>query len=112
MNEIEKENLRSSVYKILSKCVKSNFENDTAKSNTGLIIGKIQSGKTMSFTSVLSLARDNNYKLAIVISGRTNLLLKQTNQKTKKGLEDDTSLISINPRHIIPKLFQVNYIEN
>ena len=37
----------------------------------------------MSFTSVLSLARDNNYKLAIVISGRTNLLLKQTTERLK-----------------------------
>ena len=52
----------------------------------------------MSFTSVLSLARDNNYKLAIVISGRTNLLLKQTTKRLRKDLEDDTSLISINPR--------------
>lgn len=98
LNVIEKENLRTSAINILSKCVKSNFENDTEKSNTGLVIGKIQSGKTMSFTSVLSLARDNNYKLAIVISGRTNLLLKQTTERLKKDLEDDTSLISINPR--------------
>ena len=47
LNEIEKENLRTSSINILSKCVKSNFENDTAKSNTGLIIGKIQSGKKL-----------------------------------------------------------------
>ena len=45
LNEIEKENLRSSAIKNIIKMRKSNFENDTAKSNTGLIIGKIQSEK-------------------------------------------------------------------
>ena len=98
LNEIEKENLRSSSINILSKCIESKFEEDTVKSNIGLVIGKIQSGKTMSFTSVLSMARDNNYKVAIVISGRSNLLLKQTTERLKEDLEDDESLISVNPR--------------
>jgi hypothetical protein len=98
LNEIEKENLRSSSINILSKCIDSKFEEDTVKSNIGLVIGKIQSGKTMSFTSVLSMARDNNYKVAIVISGRSNLLLKQTTERLKEDLEDDESLISVNPR--------------
>ena len=99
LSDSEKENLRTSSINILRKCVNSDFDNNTIKSNTGLVIGKIQSGKTMSFTSVLSLARDNNYKIAIVISGRSNLLLKQTTERLKKDLEDlDESLISVNPR--------------
>src|SRR5436305_959366 len=38
-------------------------------SDTGLVIGLIQSGKTLSFTSVAALARDNRYPLVIVIAG-------------------------------------------
>ena len=58
-------------------------------SNTGLVIGKIQSGKTMSFTSLINLANDNDFKVIFVISGRTNLLLNQTRDRLKKDLLND-----------------------
>src|ERR1700748_612226 len=35
----------------------------TANSDTGLVIGYVQSGKTLSFTTVTALARDNNYRV-------------------------------------------------
>src|SRR5438105_6576853 len=38
---------------------------------TGLVIGYVQSGKTMSMTAVSALARDNTYRIVIVISGTT-----------------------------------------
>lgn len=42
---------------------------------TGLVIGYVQSGKTLSFTTVTALARDNGYRLVIVLAGtKTNLL--------------------------------------
>jgi len=36
---------------------------------TCLAIGYIQSGKTMSFTTLTALARDNEYQIVIVITG-------------------------------------------
>src|SRR5689334_15805043 len=37
------------------------------QSTTGLVLGYVQSGKTLSFTTVAALARDNGYPMVIVI---------------------------------------------
>jgi len=58
------------------------------ESTTGLVLGYVQSGKTLSFTTVAALARDNGYPLVVVITGvGTNLLGQST-----KRLEDDLQL--------------------
>ncbi len=43
-----------------------------------MMLGRIQSGKTRSFIGVISLAFDNGYDLAIVLTKGTNALAKQT----------------------------------
>ena len=45
---------------------------------TGLVVGHVQSGKTLSFTTVIALARDNGIPLVIVAAGTKNPLLGQT----------------------------------
>ena len=45
---------------------------------TGLVVGYVQSGKTLSFTTVMALARDNNYQLVIVVAGTSKPLLNQS----------------------------------
>ena len=91
----EKNSLKESSIKILKNSVKSTFQNNSKENNTGLVIGKIQSGKTMSFTSVISLARDNGYRIVIVISGRTNLLLSQTVERLTGDLVIGDKYISL-----------------
>lgn len=95
LTDTEKENLRKSSKDILSKCVPA-LNQKNYSSNVGLVIGKIQSGKTTSFTSLLALARDNGYKIAIIIAGRTNLLLKQTSDRLNKDLNQNDINISVN----------------
>ena len=90
----EQANLLDSSIKILSQSVKPTFQSDSSINNTGLIIGKIQSGKTMSFTSLIALARDNGYKLVIILSGRQTLLLNQTRDRLKSDLSSKDKLIS------------------
>src|SRR4051794_13127852 len=46
--------------------------------DTGLVVGYVQSGKTMSFTTVTALARDNHYRMVIVIAGISDPLLNQS----------------------------------
>jgi hypothetical protein len=53
---------------------------------TGLVLGRVQSGKTSSFTAVSALAHDNNYKMVIVIAGTTELLVKQTSERLAHDL--------------------------
>lgn len=50
-------------------------------SRTGLVVGSVQSGKTASFTTVAALARDNQYRLVIVITGISTNLLGQSNDR-------------------------------
>jgi hypothetical protein len=53
---------------------------------TGLAVGYVQSGKTMSFTTVAALARDNGYALVIVIAGTAVPLLAQSSQRLEADL--------------------------
>ncbi|MFG2043999.1 Z1 domain-containing protein [Dactylosporangium sp. NPDC048998] len=46
--------------------------------STGLVIGKVQSGKTNSFLALSALASDNGYRLIILLSGTKNILKGQT----------------------------------
>lgn len=58
---------------------------------TGLVVGYVQSGKTMSFETVAALARDNNFHIVIVIAGTSNPLLAQSSNRLKKDLGLDDS---------------------
>jgi hypothetical protein len=74
----------SSAASILSKSV----DPQTATgSETGLVVGYVQSGKTLSFTTVMALARDNGFQLVIVVAGTSKLLLKQSTDRLRKDLQ-------------------------
>ncbi|QHC65069.1 hypothetical protein GSU69_19640 (plasmid) [Rathayibacter festucae] len=55
-------------------------------SQTGLIVGRVQSGKTLSYEAVIALARDNGFALVVVISGISNPLLDQGVKRLRKDL--------------------------
>jgi hypothetical protein len=55
-------------------------------SETGLAVGYVQSGKTMSFTTVAALARDNGYAIVVVIAGTSIPLLRQSTDRLHKDL--------------------------
>jgi hypothetical protein len=56
-------------------------------SATGLIVGQVQSGKTMSFTTVIGLARDNGFPLVILVAGNKDPLLKQSHDRLARDLD-------------------------
>lgn len=56
---------------------------------TGLVVGYVQSGKTMSFETVIALARDNGYGVVIVLAGTKNNLRDQSEDRLKKDLGID-----------------------
>ena len=61
-----------------------------SKTNSvGLALGFVQSGKTMSFTTLAALAADNNYKVIIAILGNTHLLLSQNTSRLMSDLRID-----------------------
>ena len=69
---------------ILARCVSPT---GPAKVTTGLVIGYVQSGKTLSFTMVAALAKDNGYRLVIVLSGTTVVLSDQSTRRLEKDLQ-------------------------
>ncbi len=72
----------SNAAKTLSYCPNPNTA--IHEQETGIVIGKVQSGKTSNFISLISLAFDNNYDIAIVLGGTKKPLLQQNTDRIKE----------------------------
>lgn len=68
---------------ILGRCIEPA---DDDRANAGLVIGHVQSGKTLSFTSVAAIARDNGFHLIIVLAGYTKNLRAQSAERLRGDL--------------------------
>lgn len=73
--------------RILGRCLPPD---EAGTAETGMVVGYVQSGKTMSFETVIALARDNGYGLVIVLAGTKKNLLDQSEERLKKdfGIDD------------------------
>ena len=78
-----KDSLSSEAATILGKCIPPNAASD---STTGLVLGYVQSGKTLSFTAVAALARDNGYPMVVVITGIATNLFGQSRGRLETDL--------------------------
>jgi hypothetical protein len=74
-------------YRIMQVC---GNPNDATNNETGIVIGYVQSGKTLSFTTLTALARDNNYQIVIVIAGISSNLVNQSTQRLESDLRLNT----------------------
>lgn len=92
--------LTSEAVAVLGRCAPPS----AAEANeTGLVLGYVQSGKTMSFTTVAALARDNGYRLIVVCTGLTVNLFNQSKERLERDLRllerrDRKWLFLANPR--------------
>ncbi len=84
LSDDEKERLVQETVSIMSDCVPPEAADAV---NTGLVIGYVQSGKTLSFTSLAALARDNRFRLVILLAGTTNNLVEQSFDRLKGDLD-------------------------
>jgi len=71
---------------ILSQCPNPNDSAPDAK--TGIVIGKVQSGKTSNFIALTALSFDNGYGINIILGGNKNNLLDQNVQRIKGYYRD------------------------
>ena len=67
--------------KTLSYC--PNPLTDEICQKTGLVIGKVQSGKTSNFISITALAFDNGYNVVVVLGGTKKPLVQQNRERIK-----------------------------
>jgi hypothetical protein len=79
--------LLAEAMRVLARCVPPSAAYDET---TGLVTGYVQSGKTMSFTTVTALARDNGFQIVIVIAGTSVPLSKQSRDRLLKDLRLQT----------------------
>lgn len=76
--------LRDETTDILSHCNPHNAVSSIE--TTHLVVGYVQSGKTMSFTGLTALALDNGYRIVVYLAGSKKNLLTQTSQRLEKDL--------------------------
>lgn len=88
-DEEARDAVRESTLSILSRCVPP--QATESPSRTGLIVGQVQSGKTMSFTAVAAAARDNGFRTIVVIAGSSLNLADQNRDRLATDLGIGTS---------------------
>lgn len=72
--------------RILGRCLPPT---EPGTPETGLVVGYVQSRKTLSFETVIALARDNGFGIIIVLAGTKNNLLDQSEERLKKDFGID-----------------------
>lgn len=69
-------------------CIESVVEKlntcQTEGNKPGMLLGKIQSGKTKTFMAVIGLAFDNGYDLSVILTKGTKALSKQTQERVQR----------------------------
>ncbi|MFD1505743.1 hypothetical protein FE374_00910 [Georgenia yuyongxinii] len=81
-SRVEQETLR-----ILGRCRAPEWDNDGTSAE--LVVGAVQSGKTLSFTGLIATARDNGFPLVVVLAGTKTNLRDQTYERLVRDLAMD-----------------------
>ena len=84
-DEAAQRSIRENSLNILSKCIDP--QDGDAPSRTGLVVGHVQSGKTMSFTAVAAAAHDNGFRSVVVIAGSSLNLAEQNRDRLADDLD-------------------------
>jgi hypothetical protein len=70
------------------RCIESTViklnRHKTQGDHPGMLLGKIQSGKTKTFMAIIGLAFDNNYDISVILTKGTKALSKQTQQRIQR----------------------------
>lgn len=83
------------------RCVESVVErllqSQTSEDHPGMLLGKIQSGKTKTFLAVMALAFDNEFDVAVVLTKGTRALAKQTYERIRSEFRrhDENDLLKV-----------------
>ena len=84
VSEDEWDDVVETAASILGRCP---TPTDNDRRVTGLALGKVQSGKTLSYTSLIALGIDNGYRVTVVLAGTKNPLLEQNYTRLYNDLE-------------------------
>lgn len=79
--QVEKRQDADDLIRCMEETVDKLLQNETSSQNPGILLGKIQSGKTRAFIGIMALAFDNGYDAAIILTKGTKALVRQTIQR-------------------------------
>ncbi len=94
---------------ILMSCIEETVEklmsSDTSSKKPGILLGKVQSGKTRAFLGVMALAFDNDYDISIILTKGTKPLTEQTLKRLHEdfGQFEEDSKVQIHDIMFFPK---------
>ena len=57
---------------------------ETSAAQPGMLLGKIQSGKTKTFLAAIALAFDNGFDIAVILTKGTKALTRQTLERVRR----------------------------
>ena len=106
----EIETLKSETIEILSYCTNP-YLNET-QSVTNLVVGYVQSGKTLSFTTLSALANDNGFRVIVYFAGTKTNLLTQTTKRLRKDLINNGANNQFYKLHENPTIEETQRIKN
>jgi len=107
------EEITTNASKILRYC--PNPYSDEKVNDTGIVIGKVQSGKTSSFISLIALAFDNSYDIVIVLGGTKDILVEQNKSRIEEYFNSVSSEVNVfdtkNDKELIQSDQIINFIK-
>ena len=86
--EESRDEIRSTAVSILSRGVSPS---STTGRETGLVVGYVQSGKTLHFEATAALACDNGFQMVVILAGKSKLLLEQSTVRVHQDLQIENS---------------------
>jgi len=110
LDQDEVDTLLTETASILSHCTNPNL--NEAQSITNLVFGYVQSGKTMSFTTLSAMANDNGFRIIVYFAGTKNNLLTQTTKRLQKDLGNNGANRQFYKLHENPSIDDVQGIRN
>lgn len=73
--------------KVMHDTVNNLIEISTTENKPGMLLGRIQSGKTRSFMGSMALGFDNGFEVVIILTKNANALARQTYERLHKEYE-------------------------
>jgi hypothetical protein len=104
----------SNTFACAEETVSALLDTSTSSDHPGMLLGKVQSGKTRTFISILALAFDNGFDIAIVLSKNSKALIKQTANRLREefGVFIKDGELEIYDIMVAPKSFSKHELDS
>jgi Z1 domain/Type III restriction enzyme, res subunit len=86
---------------VITKTVQKLIDSETNIDRPGMLLGRIQSGKTKTFIAIIALAFDNGFDGAVILTKGTKALSKQTVERITKEFKDFTDREMLQPYDVM-----------